>query len=480
VVEAAMRGGRSFVVLLVVALGLGAYIYFVESRKDLTSPVAKKDKLFTAVESGKIEEIEVHAAAGEVTRLKKSGDKWQIVAPLAADADSNEISTLASTLESTEVQRVLDEQPKSVKDFGLEPARFSVAFRQTGETAMRRLDIGAKNPTGSDLYARVDGQPRLLLLSSSIEDSLNRTTFNLRDKTVLKFDRTGADMLKIDPPGGPSMAFARKGDLWRFTAPVDTRADFSAVDAVVQQVFAAKMKAIISATEPNAADMKKYGLDKPQAAATVGVGSTRATLAIGGKMDDTSFYARDVSRPTVFTVEAGLLDGLKKKSDDLRVKDAFEFRTFTALNVDVTLDGKAFTYAKVKAPPPPEKKDEKDAKDKPKDATPPEPAPPAADIWKQLKPAAKDVDQTKFTDLLTDLSNLKADKFTEKPFTSGQELIIVAKFGDATSPKEERVTLRKSGDVVHAIRAGEPGAAIVPTADFDKIVKQLKELADIK
>jgi hypothetical protein len=42
------------------------------------------------------------------------------------------------------------------------------------------------------------------------------------------------------------------------------------------------------------------------------------------------------------------------------------------------------------------------------------------------------------------------------------------------------VILRKSGDVVHAIRAGEPGAAVIPTADFDKIVKQLKELTESK
>ena len=42
------------------------------------------------------------------------------------------------------------------------------------------------------------------------------------------------------------------------------------------------------------------------------------------------------------------------------------------------------------------------------------------------------------------------------------------------------MTLRKSGDVVHAMRAGEAVAAVIPAADFDKIVKQLKELAEIK
>jgi len=473
-----MRGGRSFIILIAVAAALGGYIYFVENKRDLSSPTEKKDKVFANVEAGKIEEVEVHASAGDVTHLKKEGDKWSLVAPATGEADSNEISALTSTLGSLDIQRVVDDQPKSVKDFGLEPARLTVAFRQSGETAMKKLEIGSKSPTGADVYARVEGQPRVLLLSSFVEDSLNKTTFNLQDKTVLKFDRNAADTVKTEVTGQPALSLARKNDQWRFTAPMDARADFSAVDALVQQVFSAKMKSVVTPQEPSAADIKKYGLDKPQAVVTIGAGSSRASLAIGGKMDDTSFYARDLARPGVFTVEPMLLDGLKKKSDDLRVKDAFEFRTFTARSVDLTLDGKTYAYAKVKAEP--KKDDKKDAKkDEKKDAAAP-PEPPPADVWKETKPAAKDVDQTKITDLLTDISNLKAEKFTEKPITNGQELVVIARFGEESATKEERVTLRKSGDVVQATRAGEAGAAVIPTADFDKIVKQLKELAEIK
>ena len=40
----------------------------------------------------------------------------------------------------------------------------------------------------------------------------------------------------------------------------------------------------------------------------------------------------------------------------------------------------------------------------------------------------------------------------------------------------EKVTFRKSGDVVHAMREGESGAAIIPTADFDKARALIKEL----
>ena len=47
---------------------------------------------------------------------------------------------------------------------------------------------------------------------------------------------------------------------------------------------------------------------------------------------------------------------------------------------------------------------------------------------------------------------------------------------DAAAPTTERVVFRKAGDVVHAIREGEPGAAVVVTADFDRALALFKEL----
>jgi hypothetical protein len=461
-----MRGGRSFVILIALALGLGGYIYFVEMKREPSGALATKDKVFT-LESDTIEALEVRAASGETTTLKKTGADWQITAPEALEADATAVSTITTALVALENQRTVDESPASVKDFGLDPARISVSFRPAGETAMQKLNVGNKTPTGSDLYARVEGQAKVFLISGYLEDSFNRTPFQLRDKSVLEFTKDNVDSLKVETADAPAVAFARKADVWRLTVPVDAKADFNAVDGMVSQISQAQMKEIVSATEPPAADLRKYGLDKPQATVTIGQGSTRATLAVGGKKegDEGSLYARDLSRPAVFTVDSSLLDGLKKKPEDVRVKDVFEFRTFTAVGADFTYGGETYSFKKEKPAPP---------KDAPADAPPP------AEVWKQLKPAAKDADQTKMTDLLTTVSNLRAEKFADKALTSGQELTIVARFGDAASPQEERVTFRKSGDVVHAIRAGEGGAAVVSTADFDKAVTTLKELAGIK
>ncbi len=453
-----MRRGRSFLILVVIALGLGAYAYFVESKRNPEeAATTQHDKVFD-VKTGTIDQIVVTSASGEVTRLEKKDSTWRIVAPDTLASDDSAIGSLVSTLETVEVQRVVDENPADLKPFGLEPPQYSVAFRAGGDSTMRKLSVGAKTPTGADVYARVEGQPKLVLIPAYASDSLNKSTFDLRDKKVLQVAQGDVDSLQVEAAGQKPVTLARKNGDWQLTKPLTAKADSTVVEGLVGQVAGARMKSIVAQGEKP--DLKKYGLDKPQATVTIGTGSSRATLQVGAKQDETSLYARDLSRPMVFTVDSSLLDGLKKTPGDYRPKDIFEFRSFTALGGDFSYGGKTYSFKKEKV--------------EAKDATSP------TEVWKQTRPEAKDVDQTRMADLLTGLSNLRADTFADKPLASGEDLTVTVRFGEEASPKTETVTLRKSGNTVQAIRPGDTGAAVVPAADADTAFTQFKELVGIK
>jgi hypothetical protein len=456
-----MRGGKSLLVLLIVALGLGAYIYFVESKRDVDD-TAKKDKVF-AVQAGSIDEITIRSASGDETTLKKTGTDWAVTAPVQAPADQSTASSIASTIETLDIQNSLEDNPPSVTQYGLDPARFSVTFKAKGDQTSHRLDVGNKTPTGSDLYARIGGQPKLFLISGYLEDTLNRTTFDLRNKTALTFDRDQVTTITLDHAGSPAVTLTKSGADWRLSAPVQTAADLDSVNTILSRLSGEQMKAIVAGdtAAPTPADLKKYGLDKPQATVTLGAGSTRAALAIGAKKDDGTLYARDLSRPLVFTVDATLAADLEKKPQDFRVKDVFAFRSYSALGVDVTRAGTTYSFAKSTGAP---------AKG---ETTP-------TDVWKETKPEAKDVNTTGFTDFLNSISSLRASSFVDHPLAKGDDVVIAARSGDAAKPVSERVTLRKSGDVVQAIVDGQPGAAVVSTPDFDKAMGQFKELTGTK
>lgn len=464
-----MRGGKSFLLLLIVAAGIGGYAWFVERKADPSdAAAAKHDKVFT-VESEKIDEITVKSATGDQTKLKRDKGEWKIVSPAALTPDLAEVSAMTTALAGVEMDKVVEDNAASLANYTLEPARISVNFHIEGG-ASHTLDLGVKTPTGADIYARADGGKKVFLIGAYREDALNKSTFNLREKTVLTFDRDKADYLKIDDGKKPiSMAKAATAQ-WKLSEPIAGGADFTAVDGIIGRLYQLKMKSLVA--EDGSADLKKYGLDKPQYTVTLGAGSARSTLAIGGKAEEGSVYARELTRPMVFTIESTFADDIKKPAGDYRQKDVFDFRASTARRVEITRGGQ--TYVFVLASP----------------ATDAKPA-----EWKLEKPAAKALDAAKANDMIGNFSNLRADSFVDTPGT-GEETTVTATFGEsATATQTETVTFRlipgkssgkaagKQEDAqptVHATRKGEKGAMVISALEFDKAMAIFKELTGSK
>ena len=448
-----MRGLKSTIALIVVLLGLGAYIYFVTWKQPEGGADAakKQDKVFAGLDSSKIEELKVTSAAGDATTVKKDTGGWQVMQPVTAKADESEIGSLTSALASTEVSRVVDENPTNLNDYGLSNPRIEVDFKAAGDKDYRKLMVGGKTPTGGDLYARRNDEKKVFLIPAFQESTLNRTTFDLRDKGLLKFDREKVDGIDVSA-GGKTIAIAKDGGDWKLTKPVQTKADFGSVEGLVGRLQTAQMKSI-AADQASPADLKKYGLDKPEATVNLNIGSSRATLLLGGKASDNTVYARDASKPAVVTVESSLVDDLKKDADSYRRKDLFEFRPFNATHIEMSRNGQTIVLDRVKG-----------QNDKP-------------DTWKRVSPAAADVDKEKMDGLLSKLSNMRASSFVDSTAKTGLDkpaLTITVKFDDG---KEEKVAFGQSGSDVFAARPGEPGAAKADTADFNEAVKSFDEIA---
>jgi len=443
-----VKGLRSFIGMLVVLVALGAYLYFVESKRS-TGDADKKDKAF-AVEASAIDEVTIKSESGEKTTLHKNGADWQITQPAAAKPDATEISGITTNLSSLEINRVIDENPSDLAEYSLAQPRVEIAFKTGGKD--HKLQIGRKTPPGSDLYARIDDQKRVVLISSFLDTTFNRTTFDLRDKSVLTVNRDEVGALSISTPGG-GLKFEKKEGEWKMTEPVAARGDFSAIDGLVSRLTTLQMKSIAS---PDASDPAKFGLDKPAATVVLGSGSSQATLALGKSSGDGAVYARDLSKPAVVTIDASLLDDLKKGPAEYRQKDLFDARAFNATRIEIVRNGATTAIEKVKAK-------NKDGQEQ--------------ETWKQVSPAAKDVDQTKADNLISAITQARATTFVDtvpKAATDKPELSIAITSNDGK--RKETVTIGKFAVDVFAIRAAEPGAGKIEATTLDNIVKALEEL----
>lgn len=448
-----MRGLRSTIVLLVVLVGLGAYIYFVTWK--LPTDEKKEVKVFGTLLPDKIEALQIKSEKGETTTLAKKDGAWQITAPEAAPTDETEANAVAGALSSVVLGRTIEENPAKLEDYGLAPPRIDVAFKTAGDTDYRHLLIGEKTATGGDLFAKLGTEKKVFLVPAFQEQTFNKGLFELRDKTLLAFNHDKLDGIEVTAPG-KTLVLAKSGADWNITKPIQVRADPSTVEGLRARLETAQMKSIV-ATAPTPADLKTYGLDKPERTVTLNFGE-HATLQFGSKAEDGSIYTRAGSKPTVVTVDAALADDLTKGADEYRRKDIFDFTPISLTRIEfIRPNGSALPFEKVKG----ETKDGKEAED----------------AWRRLGPNPVDAPKATMDRLLLRVSTMRAASFVESTAKTGldrPELTIVVKYGEG---KEERVSFGRVENDVFASRQGEPGAARVDATEYSESYKALLDLS---
>ncbi len=446
-----MRGLRSTILLFAVLVGLGAYIYFVASKTD--DSTTTQDRLFTGLESDSIEELTVRNETGDVTALKKENGAWQVVSPVATRGSDMEASAITSALAGLDVTRVVDENPASVSDYGLDKPRLEVEFKSAEGKPSGKLLIGSKTTTGGSLYARKNDEPKVVLIGEYNQATFNKSTFDLRDKAIVTFDREKVDGFDAIV-GTTAFELAKKDGNWAVAKPIAARADQSAADGLVNSIGGLQMSAIAS-TSPTPDEMKKFGLDKPSAVVNLHLGSARASVALGANADENTVYVRDVSRPDVFTIQKTAADDLRKTVSDYRRKDLFEMRAFTATRLEITRNGQTLAFDKVKG----------QSED-------------AADTWKRVSPTPADPDKDKFQTFVAALADIRTVSFVDSTARTGlasPAMTVVAKYDDGK--KEERVLFAKSGADAYASRPDDPGASKIDAEKLDEALKSVDEFA---
>lgn len=441
-----MRSGRSTLILVVVFLGLlGYYVY--DSRREPAPVGDQKPKAFT-VESDKIEELTVKAPGGETTRLRKGSTGWEMVEPAGTPADQTEATSIAQSLSTLEIQRVIDENATDLAQYGLADPKVEIEFRASGQKTATGLQLGDKTPTGGELYAKTPDSKRVFLIASYLDSTFNKTPFALRDKAVLKVERDKVTGFEIVRPK-ETLAFTKEGNDWNLTKPRPAAGDYSAIEGIIGQLQSAQMTALTS-TDPK--DLKEYGLDKPALTATIIAGGGRHTLEVGKASADGSVYARDAARPIVFTISKALATDLEKSASDYRKKDIFDFRSFNATRFELTRDNVTSVYEKVKGT-----------------------GENASDKWQLTAPTKKDLDTAKFETALNQISGLRAESFPDTTPAAAKTPVAIVTVKSDEGKKEERVTFGKSGSDTFAARSGESDAAKIETSAFDNALKAFDE-----
>jgi uncharacterized protein DUF4340 len=378
-------------IALAVAVGLGAYIYFVESKREDT-PDKKKEKVF-AFDKSKVEGLSL-AATGqdEVTLARDARGGWRMTAPVAVAADAGEADAVVSSLETLETEDVIAESPSDLKEYGLAAPRSTVRLRVQGMAEPLVLQVGDKTPDNSAVYARVPPKPRVFTVPASAESSFTKKPFDLRDRSVLHIQRDAVTSLDVKgPEGAYALAKDAKGE-WMFVRPLATRAGRWSVDALVGTLEGLRMEGVAAESAP---DLAKFGLAPPARTLTIGLaGGATTTLELGNSPSEGRFHARVATSPLVAIIPGALPGDLAKGMNELRAKRLLEIATFDVDGFDADVAGAHRVYARTAS------KDEQ-----------------GGDVhkWKRTAPDAKDVDTSKVQDALFAVGGLEVMGFIDAP-----------------------------------------------------------------
>jgi Domain of unknown function (DUF4340) len=447
---------RTYAAVLVLA-GLGAYIYFVESKKEPAGDEKPKEKVFAALDKAKVKEVAIDNAGGEKVRLVKDGEGWKMAAPFAGPADASAVDSLVGTLETLRMDEVAVENATSFAEYGLDKPRIAVSVTMDGAPAPLRLELGGKLADQSGVYAKVPDKPRVFTIASYVESSLDKKAFDLRDRDLLHLKRDDVKTVEV-AGGGTDYALAKddKGE-WAFTQPVLTRAGRWSVDGLLGAAEGLRMESVAA---EDAKDFKPYGLDKPARTLTLGLASGGSKVLEIGKAapGDKKLYARPGGSSLVAVVPASLDEQLGKGMKDLRASRLLEVATYEVEGFDVQEGAVKRAYAKSTTK-------DKDGLEKAQ--------------WKKTAPETKDLETTKVEDALFKLGGVEVQEFVDQPkdasaYGLDAPLLKVALRQGAKG--EASVEIGRKDGSVYARRTGDSAVLKLDAAKADELVKAFQEL----
>ena len=240
-----MRGLKSTLALLVVLIGLGAYIYFVAGEEAGHDASRSRTKLFRGARG--VEDRRAESEVG-VGRRHDAQERRRHLEDRRASPGArrrhrcHQPRQRARRHRDRARRRRKPDRPEAVRARrAADRRRVQVGRRQDQRASADRRQDRAPAAT---CYAKRDDQKRVVLIAQYHESSLNKSTFDLRDKTIIKFDRDKVDGVDVNV-GGKTIEFAKADADWKMTKPVAARADFSAVDGLIGQVKGAQMKTLV-------------------------------------------------------------------------------------------------------------------------------------------------------------------------------------------------------------------------------------------
>jgi hypothetical protein len=312
--------GRATLILLVVFVLLATFLYFFEFKGGAKRKEHERNEgLIFKVPLDSIAAFSLSANNQDLT-LKNIDGSWILTAPVTTDADSYAVISNLKAILETQIDRLIADSTTDLDQYGLDQPRGSVTLTRF-DGREQKLLVGAENPTGEFIYVKFETGLPVYTVTQSLWNQVNKQPFDLRDKKIMHFKSPEVVELEIFTRNKGRVLLNREGVDWIISKPVQLKANSGEVESYLSRLTNGRVKEFI---EESPTDIRRYGLQKPLITIHVSCKDEQAgtSLIVGDSLngEETGFYAREKSRPALFTLEDWTVKNLNKGPFDFQEK----------------------------------------------------------------------------------------------------------------------------------------------------------------
>ncbi|MEA5569878.1 DUF4340 domain-containing protein [Calothrix sp. UHCC 0171] len=178
-----MKLQRTTLILLLMALGLGSVVYFLESQglTQRQESQENKQQIFTFT-ADDVRSLNINQGNLNITiehSTSPNPPKWLLKSPVSSPANNASVSYLMDLLVQGKIERVIDASSNQLNEFGLDQPMATIEIKLKNQKNYQ-LILGKPDFNDRFLYAQTknsnqaDGKINVLLVSKDFSNAVNR------------------------------------------------------------------------------------------------------------------------------------------------------------------------------------------------------------------------------------------------------------------------------------------------------------------
>jgi hypothetical protein len=344
-----MKKLRTLAILAVVLLALGGLATWDEWKTGQEEKQKEATTRLTGLKPDQVTEIEFssHPEAAEAggdsgilsMHLVKKDGLWRLTKPIDSAADSPAVENLLKSITDYNYSGTVTSEKTRWAEFGLDPATTTITLKAADPKDGITLFFGTKSPVGYNGYLATSNSNDVLMGSQHILTAVNKTLFDLRDKSLVKIEEADVKTLTYQSTAGAGVFLTKADGRYRYADDTTAEPDGAYIRDFIDDLNFVRVEKFID----NPEDALAAKFQDPEITVSFTF-ENKPELRLEFVASGDRMYGSIEGNETLFELPADFAKKIQKKPNDFRNRRIVDGK-FMGQVSKVTIDGTE--YAKV-------------------------------------------------------------------------------------------------------------------------------------